>query len=489
MTPEETARYHSDRPGFELIDFAEVGLPVFKIYIIASLLLHTPLPPIFEFVLRCVKLGVDTCGEISACLGIPSRMVDQALKALYRAEELAFVPNDLSEADRFILTRKGERTVTSLEQILPELQTLPIYFDGLTRKPIAPPAIQLLKGKEAVDFGLKEIPALPATRVEAEDIDISLAARLFNQERVGEARRDLLAIKAIDRRMRLHLPATVLVFRSTDGNEVELSFAIESKLLDDHSRAFALAEGPKKARLLTDLAKPHLIGTDSFSRRISAIDRQIDEVSAAAKKPRLTLLPRTPQLPRNSLRRLSVLEHPPILWDAITTAKDRLLIICPWITAQVVDAKMLKEIEALLERKVRFYLGFGLDEQGGKKAKPIPEQLEKLSLRYNNFVLLRLGNTHEKILIKDREYAVLTSFNWLSFKGDPTRALRLERGVCISEPEYVESEFVSLAPRFDAPAGRRKGGRDENEPKGGKHLPASASKQHGSSEEPRRQGK
>src|SRR5882757_2372820 len=93
MTPEETARYHADRPGFDLIDFAEVCLPVFKIYIVASLLLHSPLPPIFEFVLRCVRLGINTCDEIAACLGIPRRMVDQALKSLYRAEELAFVPN------------------------------------------------------------------------------------------------------------------------------------------------------------------------------------------------------------------------------------------------------------------------------------------------------------------------------------------------------------------------------------------------------------
>jgi hypothetical protein len=55
MTPEETARYHADRPGYELIDFAEVGLPIFKIYMVASLLQHTPLAPIYEFVLRAVR--------------------------------------------------------------------------------------------------------------------------------------------------------------------------------------------------------------------------------------------------------------------------------------------------------------------------------------------------------------------------------------------------------------------------------------------------
>src|SRR4051812_39011628 len=120
MTPEETARYHADRPGFELIDFAEVGLPIFKIYVVASLLLHTPLPPIFEFVLRCVKLGIFTCDEIAACLGIPVRMVDQALRGLHRAEELSFVPSEPGAPEQFVLTRKGEHTVTSLQQVLPE---------------------------------------------------------------------------------------------------------------------------------------------------------------------------------------------------------------------------------------------------------------------------------------------------------------------------------------------------------------------------------
>jgi hypothetical protein len=212
-------------------------------------------------------------------------MVDQAVRSLHRAEELAFVPGEAGQADQFVLTRKGVRTVASLEQILPEHQTLPICFDGLTRIPITPPVQQLLAGKQAADLGLREISALPAARIEVEDIDLTLAARAFGSERVGEARRDLIGIKAIDRRMRLHMPATALVYRSVDGDEVELSFALESRILDEHNRAFALAEAPKKARLLTELTKSNQVGTDSFSRRIMSLDRQIDAAYAGNGSP------------------------------------------------------------------------------------------------------------------------------------------------------------------------------------------------------------
>src|SRR5204862_1502638 len=146
MTPEETARFHADRPGYELIDYAEVCLPIFKIYMVASLLQHTPLPPIYEFVLRSIRLGIDDAEGIAACLGIPGRMVQDTLRSLHDTEEVAFKTGDSDEIDRFVLTRKGEKTTASLERIRPEQQTVPIYFDGLTRKPIEPPAQTLLSG-------------------------------------------------------------------------------------------------------------------------------------------------------------------------------------------------------------------------------------------------------------------------------------------------------------------------------------------------------
>jgi phosphatidylserine/phosphatidylglycerophosphate/cardiolipin synthase-like enzyme len=64
--------------------------------------------------------------------------------------------------------------------------------------------------------------------------------------------------------------------------------------------------------------------------------------------------------------------------------------------------------------------------KGGDAAKsklPITPQAEKdlkqLADRHKNFRFVYVGNTHRKTLVSDDSFAVVTSFNWLSFKGDP----------------------------------------------------------------------
>lgn len=77
-----------------------------------------------------------------------------------------------------------------------------------------------------------------------------------------------------------------------------------------------------------------------------------------------------------------------------------------------------------------------------------------LADEFANFELRRFGNTHEKVLVKDSEFIVLTSFNWLSFRGDPSRELRYERGIKVTDPSYVEKEYALLEARFRAKPSR-----------------------------------
>lgn len=453
MTPEETARSHADRPGYELIDFAEVCLPIFKIYMVATLLQHTPLAPIYEFVLRAIRLGIDDVASISDCLGIPPRMVQDTIKLLHDTEELAFKPGDGGVADCFVLTRKGERTTTSLERIRPEQLTIPIYFDGLTRSPIEPPVQTLLSGKQPEQLGIKEIPALPASKIEVGDIDITEAGKLFSKERSIEGRRDLLSIKSIERRMRLHRPVTALVFQPIDGGDVELLFADETRMLDTHNRAFALAEGARKTRLLSEFAKIDQIGTDSFARKVTRLAKTAETPKAGTgKKP--TLRMRT-DYPVDAIQRLAVLDHRPLFADAIQHAKRRVMIFSPWITPVVMDRPTILQIRKMLERGIQLHIGYGLDEEG-KTPKPIPDALQKLASEFSNFELRRFGDTHEKVLIKDDEFVVYTSFNWLSFRGDADRRMRRELGVKISHPAHVEREYSLLESRFRSKTKRKR---------------------------------
>jgi hypothetical protein len=78
------------------------------------------------------------------------------------------------------------------------------------------------------------------------------------------------------------------------------------------------------------------------------------------------------------------------------------------------------------------------------------EGLRKLKDKYLNFSFVRFGNTHAKVLIKDHDFAAVTSFNWLSFKGDPNRPLRDEQGTLHQSREKVDQKFAELLPRFDS---------------------------------------
>ena len=446
MTPDEVAMFHAGRPGYDLLDYAEVALPVYKVTLRVLLLQHTPLTPMYEFVLKAIRLGIDTRDEIAACLGIPAGMVEETLRVLHQSEEVDLRRDD-GGSDRFGLTRKGEKTTIELERIRPEQQTIRMFFDGLTRQPMDTSGVSLLSGKEAEELGMREIPAVPHSRIEVGDIDLVAASRILSRERGTQPRRDLIAIKSVENRRRLHMPALAMVFQASGGGDVELLFANETIMLDEHNRRFALAEGPRKVRLLDEFSKPD-VAQDAFSRKVRSLSKLAETPAAAGRK--RTLRAKSP-VQDGTIQPLSVQDHPPLLLDALRTATEHVMIICPWITEQVVDGPTLRIIEALLRKGVKLYVGYGIDdgEQLPRRGrKPIPAGIVDLAEKYDNFELRELGDTHEKLLIKDDEFEVVGSFNWLSFRGDPTRKLRREHSVKITDPAYVAGQFAVFEARL-----------------------------------------
>ena len=64
--PEAVARKHAGaRPGFELIHYAEVGLPYYRLVLDSLVQRRKPVGPIEEFVLRAVNQGLDNLDDVS----------------------------------------------------------------------------------------------------------------------------------------------------------------------------------------------------------------------------------------------------------------------------------------------------------------------------------------------------------------------------------------------------------------------------------------
>ncbi|MGB3054187.1 MAG: hypothetical protein WBB52_05015, partial [Acidimicrobiales bacterium] len=77
------------------------------------------------------------------------------------------------------------------------------------------------------------------------------------------------------------------------------------------------------------------------------------------------------------------------------------------------------------------------------------ERLTKLAGDVKKLTLTELGDTHAKILIWDAEM-VVTSFNWLSFRGDSGRKYRQEEGTLIRHRDYVDVEYERHRARIES---------------------------------------
>jgi phosphatidylserine/phosphatidylglycerophosphate/cardiolipin synthase-like enzyme len=152
------------------------------------------------------------------------------------------------------------------------------------------------------------------------------------------------------------------------------------------------------------------------------------------------------------IRWLKMYEHRPVLKKAVKESQKRLMIISPWIRANSVNRGFLTEFEKLLKRDVQVFIGYGLGEKDEPRYPQDIEaekKLQHLAKQYaKNFTFKRLGDTHAKILICDTQFAVITSFNWLSFKGDPDRTFRDERGTMVCDSQKIEELFDDLKQRL-----------------------------------------
>lgn len=505
---EDIARRYRSRPGFRLADYAEVGLPVYRLTIQGFVLARKPISPIEEFILKAIDVGLGSVKEIGDFLGLETQIVEDGLATLVQNDDAYLMAGAGERFQTLALTQKGRQTLARAQTIFPEERTLQVNFDGLTRKPIA--SSWFSKGVELRQEGIREISP-HRSRPDVGELKLNEVEKVIRQT-LGEIEsgRTLLAIKGIERRDLFFQKAVALVYTAVEGDDVQVGFAVDGRISPDHEAAFAKADGPRKSGIIQEIRCKVEAPEDAIAKECSQ-DRsalrgyvrsrkaveiagggqsglkllhqvEVEELQSAASKAlgelqearvkagkvetsaekaaadeELKVLAgrlakAEAALASIPVRQLEVYEHAPLLERALIESKERLLIISPWIRAKVVNKTFVRRLEGLLRRGVLVYIGYGLGEEEDR-ANPsdvrAEEDLEKLSNRYENFKFVRLGDTHAKVLISDREFWVNTSFNWLSFKGDPNRTFRDERGTYVGLSEQIDKTFFSLVGRFE----------------------------------------
>lgn len=148
-------------------------------------------------------------------------------------------------------------------------------------------------------------------------------------------------------------------------------------------------------------------------------------------------------------RILNTYDHRPLLLKALKDARNQVVIVSPWIKRSGLNQEVLSLIEKALQKKVQIVIGYGISDQQDSDPK-ILNQLQKMSNKeYGRYLqIINLNNTHEKVLICDNDFLVITSFNWLSFKGDPKFGFRQETGYYTEIEEGIKKMKENLSQRM-----------------------------------------
>lgn len=480
-------KFAYSRPGYRLADFSECGLPVFWLTVRGLVLEKKNLPPIEESCLRAINGGLATPSEVGEFLGLSQIVISGVLGSLLSEEHINYSHNPAENQALLTLTARGVQVLREASSVRPEERILHFGFDGLLCRPVLVDKAVLARPKEARDFGWVEVPFLPPRRPELADLAIEDIDKIIQKAAGDKADlRELLAITSIESRDLMFMPAAMLVFRSNTTTDVQVSYVVDGRPFDDRAHAFAAKDGLKllgirgqRPQKEPSIAKNLGIGTISESIRqtefaqqaVIEAQEQLEQTKQAiasagegptkdaAEKKRIEAESRLEQA-RSALhhmteRWLYCADHPPMLWRALKETSNRLLIISPWIRDSVVDQSFCNALEDLLKQGVDVYIGYGLveDEKKGRKGQPpitpgAKERLEKLQKRYSKLNIKFLGDTHAKLLLCDKAFAIATSFNWLSFKGDPNKTFRDEQGYLVSNPALIEQKFREQMKKF-----------------------------------------
>jgi PLD-like domain len=480
MNREEAARRYAERPGFQLISARDAALPLFRVTLRVVVLEVQDIPVVEQFVLRAIGSELNLPREIASFLGVSQRLIDSAIVNLLRSDDLLLaggsIPGVREDEHRLVLTRKGQRTLEELRTVLPVQVEVKLFIDALTKQITADGSFPRVPGRALPNLGLMEIVPASRWRPDLSDFQRDAVARALGERGLGRGRRQLLTVLSVERRERFFRTDVVaLAYTSEHGPEKQVAVVVAGVESSPHEIALAqvcgerwrdlFADDPAGDReiesLLHGVPKPppaaHTAGIaarreDALAELEGAAALAGERASPAADADEAAAVKQFKDaesaLDAFTVRWVEVYEHRSYLQQALREATKRILIVSPWITRSVVDERFLADLEAAMKRGADVYIGYGLGDAKENDAWAV-RRLEELDKEWGRLHLLRLGNTHAKVLVCDSTYAIVGSFNWLSFSGDPERTFRDERSTYVAIPAKVDDLFVSYQRQFD----------------------------------------
>ncbi len=458
--PEIVARVARERRGMTVIDFAEVGLPCWYILARCDVLAKKPISVIHETVMNAISLGVQGPSELQLLLGLDDFVFEGAAVGLLSEGWAEGAPDQ-----PLALTEAGMEVLESAVEIVSEERVVPIYYDGLVRRPIAS-FDNGIKPKRAQAEGIREIPPTPAHPPDIRELRRSRGEliRILRTLRGGrDQESELLEIRGLDRRERIYRPATAVLLADNQGRAaLHLALVIDGEPSLVHETAFANAgqlerlglERAQRTRRRRGLPLPgpkalhpnvDVLAEQTARERIGFAEAAVEEAPGDRGAKR-ELRDARRQLGGVSPRTVLPHEHQRLLEAAIDSARSRLLIRGGTVTRAQLDRRMMKKLEAAARRgaAMRIALDVRADPVAAEALAGLAEGWPSLMIESD------MSETDESALLSDDRFVVLGNYPWLGFMGDADRNLGDRRSLLSTDRDQIDDVWQ----RFDGRSGQ-----------------------------------
>ncbi|MFD3621494.1 hypothetical protein ACFWWT_41105 [Streptomyces sp. NPDC058676] len=447
-------RFQNARAGLELVQIVDAALPVARITAEVLAQDSKNIPLLEEFVLRLVDHHVTTPPGIAGVLGVPKPMVDQTVAVLFGSDDLRWArPSADGTGHSLRLTDKGHLTAQKAASLAPVRVNQPLVFDQMLWKAAPYDRRTTIPRGQAEEDGMIVLPVARSGPLDDGDITAAEITALLRESGITD--REVLQVKSVAQaKTRRVLPVKLLVYADADRTDIEIGVVIDGELSKKHelellghggakAMGITVAPPPERPLLDPDLEQARISLQEVTQRRAQQAASQL-AAQAPAPGPPISLQPQA-----DEIRAIGVFEHPDILEEALTHARRRLLIISPWIKNAIITTTFLSKLESRLNRGVKVDIAYGYEENDTKTDPAAVRKLTNLAARYpSKFSFTRLKSTHAKVLVYDDVW-VTTSFNWLSFKGDPDRTYRMEEGSLVRNRNNADTQYARYLALID----------------------------------------
>ncbi|WP_454633686.1 hypothetical protein [Bradyrhizobium cenepequi] len=471
MTPELAARKFQFREGFHLVDYGEVGLPIFRLTLEAITMSPRFMPTIQEFALRCLDLGETHEVDVANMLGLKLDVVVSAMNVLISDGYVVREPNS-DGADEFHLTDAGKSRLLVDRLEVPQEEMVVVDYDGVRRMPLRLTGESVVRPAMLHGTGAVQIRPYPAEAPGVDDLAIPEISKVIRRQKSEDFRRTVLSLKRVVRRNSLFREGVALVYAADKSDEVQVAFVIDDKLSDAYELAFAQHGGPKKMGFVRAIAENDLskklekmigrpmyksmAGRDAMKaarklevdglleidavRRAAAGTslRRSDPVAVALATAEERLKSARRDMDAFEVRPLACYEQTELLDIALKKARKSLVITSAGIQPYIVNPARLREIDLLIGEGVQIeiesYLTTPTEARSGGKYDPLWELARRAAKA--GLTLRKSGKQDFFFLVQDDELAVISTRPFFGEASRRTGFMRVQ-GLVTRKREFV----------------------------------------------------